>query len=100
MVMEDRTGTISVIAITNDCIVDFKELNQRGVHHLTIRNRGNQTAMLNGIDDIKPDETFVAEVPFALTNSSFHIDFVPNDQEIPNPRLVIWYGTLHCRSVQ
>ncbi|MEM6697194.1 MAG: hypothetical protein AAF599_02270 [Bacteroidota bacterium] len=96
--MVDRTGTISAIAITEDTIIDFKQLHQRGVHHLTIRNRGNQTAMLNGIDDIKPEETFVAEVPFAITNSSFRIDFVQSEESQQNPRLVIWYATLHCRN--
>ncbi|AXG68214.1 hypothetical protein KORDIASMS9_00406 [Kordia sp. SMS9] len=95
--MIDRTGTISVIAITSDTILNLKQLNGRGVYRLTIRNRGNQTAMINGIDDIKPEETFVAEVPFAATNSSFRIDFVPNEEEQVNPRLVIWYGTLHCQ---
>lgn len=93
----DRTGTISVLAITADTILDLQSLNQRGVHHLTIRNRGNQTAMINGIDDIKPDETFVVEVPFAVTNKSFRIDFAADQEESPNPRLVIWYGTLHCK---
>lgn len=94
--MTDRTGTISAIAITADTILNLQELNRRGVHHLTIRNRGNMTVMINGIDDIKPDETFVVEVPFAVTNRSFRIDFVPTDEELPNPRLVIWYGTLAC----
>jgi hypothetical protein len=95
--MTDRTGTISAILIINDTIIDLNQLNGRGVHHLTIRNRGNLTAMINGIDDIKPEETFVIEVPFAVTNKSFRIDFVPNSEVEANPRLVIWYGTLHCQ---
>lgn len=96
--MIDRTGTISAIAITADTILNLQELNGRGVYELTIRNRGNMTAMINGIDDIKPDETFVVEVPFAVTNKSFRIDFVPTDEAELNPRLVIWYGTLACKS--
>ncbi|PTX55293.1 hypothetical protein C8N46_1205 [Kordia periserrulae] len=98
MAMTDRTGTISAKLITADTILDLKQLNQRGVHHLTLRNRGNQTVMINGIDDVKPDEIFVVEVPFAVVNSSFRIDFVATEEAVPNPRLVIWYGTLHCPS--
>ena len=98
MLTMDRTGTITPLAITDDTIIDLQQLNGRGVFHLTIRNRGNLTAMINGIDDIKPDETFVVEVPFAVTNKSFRLDFVPNNDITPNPKLVIWYGTLHCKS--
>ncbi|QHI35750.1 hypothetical protein IMCC3317_10980 [Kordia antarctica] len=95
--MNKAEGTISAIAITESTILNLKELNGRGVYHLTIRNRGNVTAMLNGIDDVKPDEVFVVEVPFAVVNTSFRIDFVQTEQETPNPRLVLWYGTLACQ---
>lgn len=95
--MNKAQGTISAIAITENTILNLKELNGRGVYHLTIRNRGNLTAMLNGIDDVKPDEVFVVEVPFAVVNTSFRIDFVQTEQETPNPRLVLWYGTLACQ---
>ncbi len=94
--MNRAEGTITAIAITESTSLNLKELNMRGVYHLTIRNRGNVTAMLNGIDDIKPDEVFVVEVPFAVVNTSFRIDFVQNDEAAPNPRLVLWYGTLAC----
>lgn len=95
--MNKAEGTISAIAITENTILNLKELNGRGLYHLTIRNRGNITAMLNGIDDVKPDEVFVVEVPFAVVNTSFRIDFVQTEQETPNPRLVLWYGTLACQ---
>ena len=95
--MSKPSGTISAIAVTEDTILNLKELNQRGVYHLTIRNRGNVTVMINGIDDIKPDEVFVVEVPFAVTNQSFRIDFLEAEEDQQaNPRLVIWYGTLAC----
>ena len=95
--MNKAEGTISAIAITENTILNLKELNGRGVYHLTIRNCCNLTAMLNGIDDVKPDEVFVVEVPFAVVNTSFRIDFLQTEQETPNPRLVIWYGTLACQ---
>ncbi|MBC8753971.1 hypothetical protein H2O64_04765 [Kordia sp. YSTF-M3] len=94
--MNRPEGTISAIAITESVNLNLKELNMRGVYHLTIRNRGNVTAMINGIDDIKPDEVFVVEVPFAVVNTSFRIDFVQSNEVEPNPRLVLWYGTRAC----
>jgi len=94
--MNKPEGTISAIAITASVNLNLKELNMRGVYHLTIRNRGNVTAMINGIDDIKPDEVFVVEVPFAVINESFRLDFIETDEAEPNPRLVLWYGTLAC----
>lgn len=95
--MNRAEGTISAIAITESIDLNLKELNKRGVYHLTIRNRGNVTAMINGVDDIKPDETFYAEVPFAVVNQSFRIDFLQDSEDVPNPRLVLWYGTLSCQ---
>ncbi len=95
--MIKATGTVSARLVTDDTVLNLRELNKRGVYHLTIRNRGNITAMINGIDDIKPDETFVIEVPFAVTNQSFRIDFLTDQEEAPNPRLVLWYGTIACQ---
>lgn len=94
----DRKGTISVFTITENTTLDLAALNGGlGVYHLTIRNRGNTTVMLNGVDDLKPDQVFTIEVPFAVINSRFTVDFLQTNEPNPQQRLVVWYGSLQCQ---
>lgn len=91
-------GKVTPMLVTNAINLDLSKLNNgQGVYHFTIRNTGNTSVLLMGVDILDPGETFFMETPFAIVNQHFSIDFMETKEEAPNKRLVIWYATLNCK---
>ncbi|MFD0862496.1 hypothetical protein ACFQ1M_09780 [Sungkyunkwania multivorans] len=92
-----RAGVIEPILISDNKVVNFKDLYGKGVYDVSVRNIGEKDVRIMGVDIIKTDDIFRASTDMLLLNENFSVEFI-DDPLTPGATqgAVLWYGIVQC----